>query len=99
MSSSIMYNEGRWAMQMIVGWVRPLSPKKGHFGAMSEQNSTWDSIKTLFDPKTIPFLISQGVLPKLLPVGTALLGMLLAFIWAYLIAPTVYTGAGPVNLA
>jgi len=66
---------------------------------MSEQNSIWASLKTLIDPKTIPFLISQGVLPKLLPVGTLALGMILAFLWAYVISPTVYTGASPVHLS
>src|SRR5258708_38504642 len=65
---------------------------------MSQQNSTWDSIKTLFDPKTIPFLISQGAGPKLFPVGMLLIGMVLAFIWAYVIAPTTYYNAGFVNL-
>src|SRR3954447_14433257 len=64
-----------------------------------ESNSTWDSIKSLFSPKTIPFLISQGVVPKLLPVGTLLVGLILGFLWAYVLAPTVYTGAGPVNLS
>src|SRR3954462_10704232 len=63
-----------------------------------ESNSTWDSIKSLFSPKTIPFLISQGVVPKLLPVGTLLLGIILAFLWAYVLLPTTYTGAAPVNL-
>ena len=58
----------------------------------------WESIKSLFSPKTIPFLISQGVVPKLLPVGTLLLGLVLGFIWAYGLAPTVYTAAEPVNL-
>ena len=53
----------------------------------------WESIKSLFSPKTIPFLISQGVVPKLLPVGTLILGLVLGFIWAYGIAPTVYTAA------
>src|SRR5258708_31971038 len=66
---------------------------------MSQQNSIWASLRTLIDPKTIPFLISQGVLPKLLPVGTLLLGIIAGFIWAYAISPTVYTGAGPVNLS
>src|SRR5262249_4031308 len=75
----------------------PFSRKKGHLGAM-QQNSTWDSIKSLFSPKTIPFLISQGVVPKLLPVGTLLLGIILAFLWAYVLFPSVYTGAAPVNL-
>jgi len=64
-----------------------------------ESNSTWDSIKSLFSPKTIPFLISQGVVPKLLPVGTLLVGLILGFLWAYVLSPTVYTGAGPVNLS
>src|SRR5512142_2505786 len=58
----------------------------------------WESIKSLFSPKTIPFLISQGVVPKLIPVGTLLLGLILGFIWAYGISPTVYTAAAPVNL-
>jgi hypothetical protein len=58
----------------------------------------WESIKSLFSPKTIPFLISQGVVPKLIPVGTLVLGLILGFIWAYGIAPTVYTAAEPVNL-
>jgi hypothetical protein len=53
---------------------------------------------TLFSPKTIPFLISQGVGRKLLPVGTLLLGIIGGFLWAYLISPNVYTGAEPVNL-
>jgi hypothetical protein len=64
-----------------------------------ESNSTWDSIKSLFSPKTIPFLISQGVVPKLFPVGTLLVGLILGFLWAYVLSPTVYTGAGPVNLS
>src|SRR5437868_15495251 len=64
-----------------------------------ESNSTWDSIKSLFSPKTIPFLISQGVVPKLLPVGTLLVGLILGFLWTYVLSPTVYTGAGPVNLS
>lgn len=58
----------------------------------------WESIKSLFSPKTIPFLISQGVVPKLIPVGTLILGLILGFVWAYGIAPTVYTAAEPVNL-
>ncbi len=58
----------------------------------------WESIKSLFSPKTIPFLISQGVVPKLLPVATLILGMALGFIWAYVISPTVYTAAEPVHL-
>ncbi len=59
----------------------------------------WESIKSLFSPKTIPFLISQGVGPKLLPVGTLVLGLILGFIWAYGLAPAVPIGAGPVNLS
>ncbi len=59
----------------------------------------WESIKSLFSPKTIPFLISQGVGPKLLPVGTLLVGLILGFIWAYGLAPAVPIGAGPVNLS
>ncbi|HLY25503.1 MAG TPA: hypothetical protein VKQ72_04125 [Aggregatilineales bacterium] len=64
-----------------------------------EEKSIWASLKTLIDPKTIPFLISQGVGPKLFPVGTFLLGMILAFIWAYVVSPTVNVGSGPVNLS
>jgi hypothetical protein len=65
----------------------------------NRQSSTiWQSLKTLVDPKTIPFLISQGVPRKLLPVGTLLLGMILAFLWAYAISPNVYTAAEPVHL-
>ncbi|MCC7205937.1 MAG: hypothetical protein IT323_01435 [Anaerolineae bacterium] len=52
----------------------------------------------MVDPKTIPFLISQGVPRKLLPVGTFLLGIILAFLWAYVISPNVYTAAEPVHL-
>src|SRR5215212_6152858 len=63
------------------------------------QNSTWDSVKSLFSPKTIPFLISQGVVPKLFPVGMLLLGLILGFVWAYMLSPSVYTGAAPVNLS
>src|SRR5262245_17423535 len=59
----------------------------------------WESIKSLFSAKTIPFLISQGVGPKLLPVGTLVLGLILGFIWAYAIAPVVPIGAGPVNMS
>ncbi len=58
----------------------------------------WESIKSLFSPDTIPFLRSQGVVPKLIPVGTLILGLILGFIWAYVIAPTVYLSAEPVNL-
>jgi hypothetical protein len=57
-----------------------------------------ESIKSLFSPKTIPFLISQGVVPKLLPVGTLVLGILFGFIWAYGVSPTVYTAAEPVHM-
>jgi hypothetical protein len=58
-----------------------------------------DSLKSLVSPKTIPFLISQGVVPKLLPVVTATIGLALGFIWAYLISPTVFVGGTPVNLS
>ncbi len=37
-------------------------------------------------------------LPKLVPVGLLLLGLILGFIWAYAISPNVYTAAEPVNL-
>jgi len=63
-----------------------------------KQNTLLQSLKTFVDPKTIPFLISQGVPRKLLPVGTLLLGMILAFFWAYAISPVVNTTAEPVHL-
>jgi len=37
-------------------------------------------------------------IPKLVPVGLLLLGLLLGFVWAYGIRPMVYTAAEPVNL-
>jgi hypothetical protein len=37
-------------------------------------------------------------LPKLVPVGLLLLGLILGFVWAYGISPNVYTAAEPVNL-
>ena len=43
-------------------------------------NSLLDSLKSLVDPKTIPFLISQGVVPKLIPVFAATIGLALGFI-------------------
>ncbi len=64
-----------------------------------ETTSIWQSIRSLFSPKTIPFLISQGVPRKLFPLGTLLLGMILAFLWAYVISPMVYTSAGPSYLS
>lgn len=63
------------------------------------QRTTWQSIKTFFSPDTIPFLISQGAPRRLLPVGTLLIGMILGFVWAYLISPNVYVDAGPVHLS
>jgi hypothetical protein len=45
--------------------------------------------------------IAQAVptfLPKLVPVGLLLLGLILGFVWAYGISPNVYTAAEPVNL-
>jgi hypothetical protein len=45
--------------------------------------------------------IAQAVptfLPKLVPVGLLLLGLVLGFVWAYRISPSVYTAAEPVNL-
>ncbi|GAB4547401.1 MAG: hypothetical protein OHK0023_08710 [Anaerolineae bacterium] len=62
------------------------------------QRTTWESIKTLFSPKTIPFLIAQGAPRRLLPVGTLILGLILGFIWAYGVSPNVYTAAEPVHL-
>lgn len=50
-----------------------------------------NGVKTIF--QTIPTF-----LPKLVPVGLLLLGLILGFIWAYGISPTVYTAAEPVNL-
>jgi hypothetical protein len=62
------------------------------------ERTTWESIRTLFSPKTIPFLVAQGVPRKLLPVGALLLGMVLAFLWAYLASPLVNTAAEPVHM-
>jgi hypothetical protein len=64
-----------------------------------ESRTFLQSLKTLVDPKTIPFLVAQGVPRKLLPLGTFLLGMAIAFLWAYMVSPNVYTGAEPVNLS
>lgn len=77
---------------------RRLPRKKGRFLRMT-QRTTWQSIKTFFSPDTIPFLVSQGAPRRLLPVGTLLIGMILGFLWAYLISPNVYTDAGPVHLS
>jgi hypothetical protein len=66
---------------------------------MARQDRTLlQSLASLLSPQTIPMLISQGVPRKLLPVGTLLLGLILGFLWAYLISPTVYTSAEYVNL-
>ncbi|MCE7946081.1 MAG: hypothetical protein DYG88_01490 [Chloroflexi bacterium CFX4] len=62
------------------------------------QRTTWQSIKTFFSPDTIPFLVSQGAPRRLLPVGTLLIGLILGFLWAYVISPNVYTAAEPVHL-
>ncbi|HRE47670.1 MAG TPA: hypothetical protein PLD47_08095 [Aggregatilineales bacterium] len=64
----------------------------------SSQRTILQSLRTLVDPKTIPFLISQGVPRKLFPLGTFLLGIILAFLWAYVISPNVYTAAEAVHL-
>jgi hypothetical protein len=61
--------------------------------------TTWDSVKSLFSPQTIPMLISQGVHKKLFPLGTLLLGMALAFVWAYVIFPTIQVDTGPLHLS
>jgi len=50
-----------------------------------------NGVKTIF--QTIPTF-----LPKLVPVGLLLLGLILGFAWAYGISPVVYTAAEPVNL-
>jgi hypothetical protein len=47
--------------------------------------------------KTV-FQAVPTILPKLVPVGLLLLGLILGFIWAYGISPVVYTAAEPVNL-
>jgi hypothetical protein len=93
-----MYNDRQALPENGIAPSGDFSHQKGRFIAM-QSNSTWDSIKSLFSPKTIPFLISQGVGPKLLPVGTLVIGLILGFVWAYVISPNVYTGAGPVNLS
>lgn len=43
-------------------------------------------------------LQTYQIVPKLLPVGLLLLGLILGFIWAYGLSPNVYTSAEPVNL-
>jgi hypothetical protein len=43
-------------------------------------------------------LISQGVHKRLFPVGTMLLGLILGFLWAYVISPVVNITAEPVHL-
>src|SRR5215510_8035547 len=58
-----------------------------------------ESLKSLVSPKTIPFLISQGVVPKLLPVVTLTIGLVLGFIWAYGVSPTIFRDASPVYLS
>lgn len=63
-----------------------------------ESRTLLQSLRTFIDPKTIPFLVAQGVPRKLLPVGTLLLGMILAFLWAYWISPNVNTAAEAVHL-
>lgn len=65
---------------------------------MSQQRTLLQSLRTLIDPKTIPFLISQGVPRKLFPLGTFLLGIILAFVWAYGVSPNTYTAAEAVHL-
>jgi len=60
--------------------------------------STWESVRSLFSPQTIPMLISQGVHKRLFPVGVLLLGLILGFVWAYIISPMVNITAEPVHL-
>ncbi|MBX3082480.1 MAG: hypothetical protein KF716_12660 [Anaerolineae bacterium] len=60
--------------------------------------STWESVRSLFSPQTIPMLISQGVHKRLFPVGVLLLGLILGFVWAYIISPMVNISAEPVHL-
>jgi hypothetical protein len=43
-------------------------------------------------------LISQGVHKRLFPLGTMLLGLILGFLWAYVISPVVNITAEPVHL-
>ena len=43
-------------------------------------------------------LQTYQILPKLIPVGLLLLGLILGFVWAYGLSPNVYTAAEPVNL-
>ncbi len=50
-----------------------------------------NGVKTIF--QAIPTF-----LPKLVPVALLLVGLVLGFIWAYGLSPTVYTAAEPVNL-
>jgi len=44
-------------------------------------------------------LQTYQLIPKLLPVGALLLGLILGFIWAYQVSPNVYLNAEPVNLS
>jgi len=50
-----------------------------------------NGVKTIF--QAIPTF-----LPKLVPVGVLLIGLILGFLWAYRISPNIYTAAEPVNL-
>jgi hypothetical protein len=43
-------------------------------------------------------LISQGVAKRLFPLGTMLLGLILGFVWAYIISPMVNVASEPVHL-
>ena len=43
-------------------------------------------------------LQTYNIIPKLIPVGCLLLGLLLGFIWTYGVSPNIYTNAEPVNL-
>ncbi|MHB8629551.1 MAG: hypothetical protein ACYDBJ_13790 [Aggregatilineales bacterium] len=43
-------------------------------------------------------LQTYNIIPRLMPVGFLLLGLILGFIWTYSLSPNVYTSAEPVNL-
>ncbi len=43
-------------------------------------------------------LQTYNLIPKLIPVGALLLGLLLGFIWTYGLSPNIYTNAEPVNM-
>lgn len=43
-------------------------------------------------------LQTYNIIPKLVPVGFLLLGLILGFVWTYWLSPNIYISAEPVNL-